>query len=335
MRIGVIGAGALGGLLAARLQLAGHDVQVITRGTQRDTIAAHGITLRGGYGEATVRVSVVDSFDAIDLCLVCVKVHDTAEALSEYGPSIGAAPTVLVQNGIDGQRIAQQYLNPDQLFGAVCLVAANYTEDGLVTVTNPQQTLVGRGSGAADSESVRIASILNEAIPTQAVDGFTGVMWTKLIFNMQNALPAITGLSVQDVAKDRYLRTLLAAAMREAARIGIALHVPFGPLPGLDAHIIRTIARSPLWRTRRMVAASARQMGPHPNLASMLQSIRRGRHTEIEFLNGAVVRAAESIGLDAPLNRALTALVHDLEATGQHLTSRELRIALREHGVRV
>lgn len=335
MRIGVIGAGALGSVLAAKLQLAGHEVEVITRGTHRDTIAAHGIRLRGGFGDADVSVRVVDQLTAPELCLLCVKAHDTAEALSSYAAGIGAAPTVLVQNGVDGLSIARNWLEPRQIFGAISMVAANFTEPGLVTVTNPQPTFVGRGSGPADQASRDIAAVLNTAIPTSAVDEFEGALWTKLIFNMLNALPALTGMSVQEVAARRGLLTVLAASMREAAQVGLAAQIPFAHLPGLDETIVQDLARWPLWRTRRLLRAVARGMGPVPNMASMLQSIRRGRPTEIEFLNGAVVRMAEQLHRDAPVNRTLIGLVHEVESSGAHLTEQELLHALRERGVRL
>lgn len=334
MRIGVIGAGALGSLLAAKLQLAGHEVQVVTRGEQRDTIAAHGITLRGGFGDATVRVSVTEQFDAIDLCLVCVKVHDTAEALAAYSPFIGSAPTVFVQNGVDGFRLAQRWLAPDQIFGAISMVAANFTTLGTVTVTNTQPTFVGRGSGPADDASRQIAELLNSAIPTEAIDEFEGALWTKLVFNMVNALPAITGESVQAVVDNRVFSRVLAKSMREAAQVGVAAGVPFANIPGLDETVIRSIARWPLWRIRRLLREVGRGMGPVPNMASMLQSIRRGRLTEIEFLNGAIVRTAEQHDRDAPVNRALISIVHEVEQRGHHLNAKELRAALRDRGVR-
>ena len=335
MRIGVVGAGALGSLLAARLQLAGHDVQVVTRGEQRDTIAAHGISLRGGFGDATVRVRVVERFAPVDLCLVCVKVHDTAEALANTAECIGDAPVVLVQNGVDGLTIARQWIEPARIFGAISMIAANFTELGTVTVTNPQPTFIGRGSGPADDESHRIAAVLNDAIPTTAIDEFEGALWTKLIFNMQNALPAITGLSVQEVANNRTLATVLAASMREAAQVGIAAGIPFARIHGLDETVVTSLAGWPLWRIRRMVRAIARGMGPIPNLASMLQSIRRGRPTEIEFLNGAIVRMAGQLRRDVPVNRAIISIVHEVESSGRHLSVAELRTALRERGARI
>ena len=335
MQIGVIGAGALGSLLAARLTRAGHEVQVVARGQQRDTIAAHGIEVRGGFGDDRVAVRVVDHLEAVELCLVCTKAHDAAAALESHAGELPSIPVVMMQNGIDATTIARNYLAKGQIFGGISLIAANFTEAGVVTVTNPQPTFIGRGSGPADQPSREIAALLNDAVPTTAIDEFEGALWTKLILNMINAIPAITGQPVQEAVTDPFLLKVLTASMREAARVGLAAKVSFAKLHQLDATLVTQLAQRPLWRAKQIPLRMARGMGPVPNLASTLQSIRRGRPTEIDYLNGAIVRTAEGIGMDAPINRALTALVHEVESGGPHLSSEQLRTALAARGVRL
>lgn len=335
MRIGIIGAGALGSLFAARLQFAGHQVQVIARGEHRDVIAVKGIQLRGGYGDIVAKVEVVDRLSDVEAVFVCTKAHDTDEALREHQAEIQGVPVLLVQNGVDGLAIASQYVDPDQVFGVISLIASNFTEPGVVRVTNPQPTFIGRSNGPADERSHELAALLNSAVPTTAIDEFEGALWTKLVLNMVNAVPAITGRSVQNVVEDPLTLHLVAASMREAARVGLAAKISFARLEGLDETVIFKLARWPLWRSQHIPRDIGRGMGPVPNLASTLQSIRRGRTTEIEFLNGAIVRTAESIGINAPINRAITELVHQVELTGRHLNGRPLELALRERGVRL
>lgn len=335
MRIGVIGTGALGGVFAALLTLAGHEVHVVARGEHKDQIRANGIHLRGGFGESIVRVSVVDTLENCELVLVCTKAHDTAQALRENADSLSSCAVIMVQNGLDGTRIARSLLPTADVFGALCLIAANFTTPGVVTVTNPSVTYVGRGSGPADAGSRRWASILNSAVPTSALDDFDGAVWTKLVVNMVNAVPAITGLSVQEVARNRFLSSVVAASMREAARVGVRAGVSFSKLHGITERHVRALTHQTLWRARSWVRSMARGMGEIPNLASTLQSIRRKRLTEIEHLNGAIVRTADSLGIDAPINRALTAIVHDVEASGEHLDARQLGRELKRRGVRL
>ncbi|MGV1033674.1 MAG: ketopantoate reductase family protein [Microbacteriaceae bacterium] len=334
MRIGILGAGALGSLFAARLKFAGHQVQVVARGEQREIIAEKGIQLHGGYGEIVAKVNVVDAFSDVDVVFVCTKAHDTDEAMRDHRDELQGIPVVLVQNGVEGLAIASQYVQPERVFGAITLIAANFTDPGVVRVTNPQPTFIGRNRGPADAESYELAALLNSAVPTTAIDEFEGALWTKLVLNMVNAIPAITGWSVQRVVEDPFSLHLMAASMREAARVGLAARVQFAELEGLDATVILKLARWPLWRSKRIPRDIGRGMGPVPNLASTLQSIRRGRTTEIEFLNGAIVRTAESLGMDAPINRAITELVHQVEITGRHLWGIMLETALRDRGVR-
>ena len=164
--------------------------------------------------------------------------------------------------------------------------------------------------------------MLSDAVPVVAIDGFRGAQWTKLIVNMLNAVPAIVGESVQDVVADRRLRRVVAASMRETVRVGIARGIRFGSLQGLGDRRLRLFARLPLAIGQVLPWSMRVRMGDVPNLGSTQQSLRRGQPTEIDFLNGAVVREASAAGLDAPVSRALTALVHEVERRGEPLASR-------------
>lgn len=148
---------------------------------------------------------------------------------------------------------------------------------------------------------------------------FTGCQWTKLIVNQVNALPAITGLSVQQTLGDRRLRAIVTASMQEAVRIGYDRGVRYGRIQGLSDGILRLVALSPLWAAQLVPLLMKRRMGATPNPGSTLQSIRRGQPSEIDYLNGAVVAEARRAGREAAINAALTALVHEVERNGSFL----------------
>jgi 2-dehydropantoate 2-reductase len=130
-----------------------------------------------------------------------------------------------------------------------------------------------------------------------------------------NAMPAITGLSAQQTLGDRRLRPIITASLQEAVRVGIARGIRFGSIQGLDDRILRFVAASPRWLAQVVPLLMKRRMGSTPNPGSTLQSIRRGQPSEIDYLNGAVVAEARANGGDAPVNAAITALVHEVEAT--------------------
>jgi 2-dehydropantoate 2-reductase len=146
------------------------------------------------------------------------------------------------------------------------------------------------------------------------VSNFRGAQWTKLVINQVNALPAITGLSVQSVVKNAALRRVMTASMRELVRIGLAAGIHFETLQGHSHHRLRTFARSPLWLGELLPRRMAKGMGSTPNPGSTLQSIRRNQPSEVDALNGAVVRAAAAGS--APVNALMVELVHAVEDSG-------------------
>ena len=329
VRIGIIGAGALGGTFAVLLARAGHDVEVTARGAGLAAIRSGGIRLTGGYGEAHARVGAGEALATRpELVLVCTKAQDAAAAIEANAAMIDGVPVVVVQNGLEGVETAARLLPRSSCMGVLSIIAANYTEPGVVRVTTRATSYLGRGDGPADAECIRIAAVLSGTVPVVAIGGFRGAQWTKLIVNMLNAVPAIVGRSVQEVIDDRRLRRVVTASMRETVRIGIARGVRFGSLQGLGDRRLRLFARVPLWLGQLLPWLMRVRMGGVPNLGSTQQSVRRGQPTEVDYLNGAVVREASAIGRTAPVNAALTALVHEVEAGGGHLPAERVLAAV-------
>ena len=321
MRIAVIGAGALGGTFATLLEQAGHQVTVTAREPGLSAIRADGIHLTGEFGDAHGHPHVVEILtETPDLALVCTKAQDAAAAIAANAAALGSAPVIVVQNGLAGVATAEKLLPGSDCFGALVIIAANYTEPGVVRVTTAAPTYIGRGTGQADAASEQWARVLSAAVPTIAIGNFVGAQWTKLIVNMLNGLPAITGMSVQDVVDNRALRRVMTASMREAVRVGMANGVHFGSIQSLSDRSLRAFSRSPLWAGQIIPLLMRTRMGNVPNLGSTQQSLRRGQLTEIDFLNGAVVQEAERVGMQAPVNALITAMVHEVEQTGASLS---------------
>lgn len=317
MRIAVIGAGAMGGTFATLLVRAGHDVTLTARGSGLAAIRADGIRLSGGYGDAHARPQALERLvDTPELTLVCTKAQDAAGAIAENASVIDGSAVIVIQNGLDGVRTATELLPHSECFGALSIIAANYTEPGRVQVTTTAATYIGRGDGPADAEVLRWQAVLNTAVPTIAIDNFVGAQWTKLVVNMLNALPAITGMSVQAVVDHAGMRRVMTASMREVVRVGVAHGVHFGSLQALGHRRLAAFSRLPLWAGQLLPLFMRVRMGNVPNLGSTQQSLKRGQPTEVDFLNGAVVREAGLAGTTAPVNALLTAIVHEVEADG-------------------
>jgi 2-dehydropantoate 2-reductase len=321
MRIGVIGAGAVGGTIAALLDRVGHLVEVTARGEHLEAIRRDGLKLSGAWGEHVARVQAAETLQAApELVFVCTKAQDAAAAIRENQHLLAGHPVVIVQNGLTGLRQAATLLPDSDCVGALALYAASFLSPGTVTVTTSANTYIGAGEGEPPAAAVFATDVLDAAMPAFAIENFSGSQWTKLIVNQINAMPAITGLSAQDTLGDRRLRRIVTASMREAVRVGFDAGVHYGSIQGLSNGILRFIAHSPLWAGQLVPLRMRRVMGETPNPGSTLQSIRRGQVTEIDYLNGAVVGEAHELGREAPVNAALVELVHDVERTRGFLT---------------
>jgi 2-dehydropantoate 2-reductase len=325
MKIAVLGAGAVGGTLAGLLARAGHEVAVTARGENLEAIRTLGLHLDGGWGEYTAKLPTSETLaERPGFAILATKAQDAAGALRDSAAALDGVPLLVVQNGLGGLRVAHEVLPSSPLLGGLALFAASYVSPGAVTVTGANPMIVGAGPGADAALLDRIAGVLRPALPIEVTPDIEGAQWTKLLINHINALPAITGMSVQEVVADDRLRRLMTASMRETVRIARRIGARFAEVQGVSGGILNLIGAAPLWLAEQFPRLLSRRMGDVPNPGSTLQSIRRGRLTEIDFLNGAVVRAAAEHGLEAPVNAAIVALVHEVERSGTFLTPDEV-----------
>lgn len=320
MRIGIIGAGAVGGTLAALLQKAGHEVEVAARGAHLAAIRDEGIRLDGGFGEHDARVAANEFLStAPELAILATKAQDARVALDAHSAVLRGVPLLVVQNGLGGLDVAREELPDSPLTGGLALFAASYLSPGRITVTAGLPLVIGAGDGTASDELATLAATLGEALPTEIAPDLASAQWSKLLINHVNALPAITGLSVQEVVAHPGLRRVLTASMRETVRVAGRLGIRLAEIQGVSGRLLEAIGWLPLAVGAFFPRMLAERMGDVPNPGSTLQSIQRGQLTEIDFLNGAVVAAAQRAGVSTPTNAALVNLVHQVERSGQFL----------------
>lgn len=310
MKIAVIGAGAIGGTIAALLDAAGHSIQVTARGDQLAAINADGLRLSGAFGSHTALIEAVELLSrAPELVFVTTKAQDAEAAIRTNLPQLDGVPIVVVQNGLDSLEGARRAAPHSAIVGGLAIYAASYLSPGTVTVTTAGNTWLGGHSVAAAGA----AEVLAAVMPVTITRNFEGAQWTKLIVNHVNALPAITGLSVQEVISDRGLRLVMTKSMSEAVRVARASGVTFDSLQGLSNTSITAMLRAPAVIGQLLPLLMKRRMGAMPNPGSTLQSIRRGQPTEIDYLNGAIVRRGHALAVATPVSTQLVAMVHEVE----------------------
>ncbi len=335
MRIAVIGAGAVGGLVAALAARAGHEVLVTARGEHAAAIARAGLHVDGGWGEWVAAVELVESIPgppnddpagraldprALDLIILATKVHDSAEALAPWALHDGT-PVLVLQNGLGGEDAVRDALPTSPVAIGLALFAVSLTGPGHITVTGPNGLTLG-----GDPAAVAVAEpLLRAALPAELVlaGDIRGAQWTKLLINQVNALPAITGLSVQQTIAHPQLRDVIARAMLETVRVGMAAGARWGAIGSVNADVVARVSAGGAPEASALAEHLAAGMGDVPNPASMLQSIRRGRQTEVDAINGWIVALGNSFGISTPVNAALIGLVRKAQAGSPSLSPAE------------
>ena len=291
-----MGAGSVGCYFGALLARAGHTVTLIGRQAHVQAITAHGLRLQSATLDEHVRLSASTEAKAVagaDVVLLCVKSTDTETAARQIQPHLAPGALVLtLQNGVDNDERVRAMLGPAQpVAAAVVYVATAMAGPGHVRHFGRGDLLI-----APSPVSERLALELAAAgIPTQVSGNVRGALWAKLVINCAyNALSAITqqpyGWLVQQDGASAVIADLVAECQAVAQADGVRMDG--------DVHVaVRGIAQS-----------------MPGQLSSTAQDLARGRPSEIEHLNGYVVRRGAALGLATPVNRALLVLVRMLQA---------------------
>lgn len=324
--VGILGAGAIGSALAALLSRAGVPVVLVGRESQVAAIRDRGLRVRTLAGDTRIAIDVREAFSPPPgIVFVTVKTQDLASALASHRDGLTESVLVMCQNGLQSDAIAAAVIGADRVVGAVVDIHATALEPGIVDLHYPGPLVLGRPAGAVDDTVRRVAAVLRGAVPVSLSHNLVGARWFKLIVNLNNALPAVLNLSMGKAFAHPGLARASVRAMREGIQVAAACGVHLEGLPDVPLVTISLIKRLPLRWAAALAALKIRQVSRRGEvLGSTLQSIRRGRETEIDYLNGEVVRRGVACGVPVPINTLLTRLVHQVRETGTHLTVEEL-----------
>ncbi len=303
MKITIIGPGAIGCLLSAFLSKGKEEIWLLDKNAQRaKEIRQEGIKVEGISGNWRVKVNAASSADEIgpsDLIIITVKSYDTKDALKNIKPLLKEAALVLtLQNGIGNTEMISEVAGQDRTLGGITNLGATLLGAGHVRHAGKGETVVGRMDGKIPVELREIREVFNKAgLETRVSKDIKSLLWSKLVINVGiNALTAITRLNNGRLIEFEPARKILEEAVNEAIKVA-------------KKKRIKLIYDDPLSKVEAVCEATAQ------NVSSMLQDVLRSRRTEIDFINGVIVRHAQTLGISTPVNAVLTNLVKAIESS--------------------
>lgn len=333
----VVGAGAIGSVLAGALWRAGAAVEVLTKPAEAaDAIAREGIRVEGvGVGRpftARPRASAdaADLTPGPDFVFLVTKAMHVVEAAREVLPLLDTdTPVVAMQNGCCDELVAG-VVGRERTVGCVVQWGATLVRPGLSRRTSRGGFTLGALDGRAGPGAHAAARMLAACGPVRVTDNILGVRWSKLVVNScLTTLGAVSGMNLRGVLASRTGRQAFLRTATEAIDVARALGVKLEPMDGLDVHWLYVHRRggranAALARAVNEMALAGLALLRGGIVSSSLQSLRRGEPTEIDYLNGHIVARAREVGVEVPVNGHLVGLVKEIERGRRAIGRRNL-----------
>ncbi len=305
----IMGAGSIGSVVGGFLAKAGHDVTLVGRQSHMAAIHSGGLHIEGIWGEHHVTglrtATTCEQLhgQTFDLIILSVKSYDTAQAIAEAAPLL--APDGLVisfQNGLDNVETIAARVGPERTLGGMVIFGARVDKPGHVTVTvYANEVHIGSHTGGVNRSRVEeVAALINASgVPTLATDKIERHIWGKMLYNCAlNPLSAILNVSYGELAAEPDTREIMNRVVEEIFAVANARGTKlFWSKPEEFLKVFYDVLIPP---------TSA-------HYASMLEDLKRGGRTEIEALNGAIVRYGSEANVECPVNDVLSNLIRVME----------------------
>ncbi len=326
MNIVIIGAGAVGGIIAGYLSNNNYEVQLVCKHKHiLESIENNGLRIEGikeniiSYPDTVLDISQIN--EKPDIVLLAVKATDVEDVAKKVLPFLKEDTAVVsLQNGICEDKIAE-IIRPDRTIGAVVGWGATMLNPGKLELTSGGEFIIGELNGEITQRILILKSILEKVLPVEISSNIYGALFSKLIINSCiNTLGAISGLYLGEMLKKKVARDVFLEIFTEAVPVAQAMNIQLEKIGGkIDPYkFVKTEKES---REKFLISLLKKHLTmlaigvKYRRLkSSSLQSLERGKPTEIDFLNGYIVEKARENNLPVIINQRLVSLVKDIEA---------------------
>jgi 2-dehydropantoate 2-reductase len=297
VKVGIVGAGGVGGYYGGRLAQAGTEVGLLARGENLAAIQERGLRVRGPGEDFTVRVAASDDPDEIGRCdavLFCVKSYDTVEAAALLSPLLGPDTAVVsLQNGIDNEEKIAGRIGAEHVLGGASFILASIVEPGVVEKTGTLARVVfGELDGSQSERADRLLAEFRAAgIESHVTDDIRWVLWDKYAFLCALAgLTAVTRLPIDELLRVPETRELFRLMIAEAALVARAEGIQLGD------DVVE----------KKTAFADALEPG---GFSSLHHDLVNGRRLELDALHGELATRASRHNLSVPVTTVVYALL--------------------------
>jgi 2-dehydropantoate 2-reductase len=332
IRVAVVGAGAIGGIVGAFLARAGWDLEVVCKHHEVvERAQPDGFHIFGVQGEHRIPLRGVKGSQDLsglkEVVFLATKANDAVEAARDLLPFLTVnAVVVSLQNGICEESLAE-ILGSSRVIGCVVGWGASMHGPGELEMTSGGEFVIGAMDRQSEGKLPLIKHMLDEIAPTRISENIMGELFAKLIINACiNSLGVIAGVKLGQLLAMKRAREIFIAIMREAMAVADALGIRVEPGGGGKLDYYRFLEEGTVFSHMerhlliRIIGFKYRRIK-----SSSLQSIERGRRTEIDYLNGYFCERGRQHGVPTPINDAVVRMVKEIEAGQRRMTPENLK----------
>jgi len=314
MKIAVIGAGAIGTLVAGYLAQKGKEVMLVCHPEQLASIREKGITIDGVRGKLNVSVETQPILSRqADFIILAVKTQDVVKAAIENQRHIQQAIVLTTQNGVQADNLLSKIVDKNNIISSIVMFGATYVGPGSVVHNFERSWILGKPFGPNDTSVQNVRDILSDTFTIEESEDIMGMKYLKIFLNANNCITAILGISMQEAFKDLDVSRLAVSIWKEGLEIVNKSGIKLASLPDFPLERLHKLAAMPIAEAAKIFSQIMISLSKEPLYGSILQSIQRGKTSEIDYINGEFITIAKKNNLNSPLNEKLVEMVHQVE----------------------
>jgi 2-dehydropantoate 2-reductase len=325
MRITVIGAGAIGSLVAGYLEDKHKDVLLIGNPASAEAIKRDGLSISGARGDFKLRLDTASRMHSpCDLAVLAVKTQDVDKAIKDNLDFIRDSVILTTQNGVQADNLVARYIPKEKIISSIVMFGSTCIEPAKVVHNFEGSWIIGKQFCANDKDTQEAAMALGEIFPVVVTADIQGMKYLKVFVNANNCVPALLGISMQEAFADINISRVSIAIWREGFEIVSKAGIKLVSLPDFPLERLTKLLSLPSLEAAKIFSGIMVNLSKEPLYGSILQSIKRKRPSEIDYINGEFVNIARQNGMHAALNESLVELVHQVEQTGRFISKEAL-----------
>ena len=326
LKICIIGPGAIGGLIAAYLKAKMRKITAVGKTEQMRIIRSNGLKIEGARGTVYVELDIrVKMKEKADLVILAVKTQDIAGVIAENRAFLEDALILTIQNGVRADQIISLTLGKENIISSIIMFGSTYLKSGLITHNFEGDWIIGRPFGTNDDKVKEVVEELSPAFKVVLVDNITSMKWTKLFINANNCVPALLDKSIQETFADLDMAKLSILLLKECFAVVDDAGIQLVDLPNFEVNKFRGLTQMPLEEAAKIFSGIMINLSKEPLYGSILQSIKRDRASEIDYINGEIIKLSRFGRIGAELNTKVVNLIHQVEKTKKFFTVEEIK----------